>query len=305
MTKAQKRLEDYCLPEKNHEKRLVAQAQQVQTEIERWLPQTGQFAPLLALVSVSMDSALTVLMAVAITQIKALPIQSTLVADTVAFTDLFERYRKAFGDANAVAELPTSEETSTVLEKVSEIRKDFAKAGAFLNTMAECGILAGVQVAATFQAIAGYIEIRNEYLKTYLVVTDYSKESDDDSVLRDGVIQGLYGAITTAVGQYAPLILPKVFTQVPLIGGGFAILDVARTMNEKRKLVEERKSHLVALAKAHQERGQTDENYWLEDRLDDDEVALYELVHATAEMCTGLMTLAGSAQENPLRGVGS
>ena len=72
--------------------------------------------------------------------------------------------------------------------------------------------------------------------------------------------QGL-GAITTAVGQYAPLILPTVFTQLPLIGGGFAILDVARTMNEQRKLVEERKSHLVALAEAHRERGQTDENY--------------------------------------------
>jgi hypothetical protein len=312
VAKAQKRLENFCLPEKRHEKRLIAQAHQVQAEIERWLPQTGEFAPLLATVSAAMNYALAMFMDVAIKQIQALPSRETVVADTASIADVVDRIRKAFkkmadGDPNAVAELPTSEELSAALEKVSNIEKDLAKADDFLNTMAGCGILAGMQVAGALQAIAGYIETRNEYLRTYLVATDYSKESDDAKghVARAGVIQGIYGAITTAVGQYAPLILPTVFTQLPLIGAGFAILDVARTMNEKRDLVEERKSHLEALAEAHRERGQVDENYWLEDRLDDDEAALGELLNATVEMCVGLLTLAGSAQADQVTRVGS
>ena len=35
-----------------------------------------------------------------------------------------------------------------------------------------------------------------------------------------------------------------------------------------------------------------------------DEAALYELLKATIEMCIGLMTLARSAQADPVRGVG-
>ena len=312
VAKAQTRLENFCLPEKHHEKRLIAQAHQVQAEIERWLPQTGEFAPLLATVSAAMNYALAMFMDVAIKQIQALPSRETLVVDTAGVADVVNRIRKtlnkmADGDPNALAELPKPEELSAAREKVSDIEKDLAKADDFLNTMAGCGILAGMQVAAALQAIAGYIETRNEYLRTYLVATDYSKESDDAKghVARAGFIQGVYGAIATAVGQYVPRILPTVFTQLPLIGLGFAILDVARTMNEKRDLVEERKSHLEALAEAHRKRGQVDENYWLEDRLDDDEAALYELVNATVEMCVGLLTLAGSAQADPVTEVGS
>lgn len=210
------------------------------------------------------------------------------------------------GDANAVAELPTAKELCAASGKLSKIEMDLAKARDFLNMMAECGFLAGAQVAATFQTIAEYIETRNSYLMTYLEATDYFRESDDveDHTARDTAIQAVSGAITTAVGQYAPLILPKIFAQVPLIGGTFAILDVARTMNEKRKLVKERKNHLLELAKALQGRNATDEMGWLGARLKEDRTALDELVMSTVEMCRGLMTLAQSSQADSLKRVG-
>ncbi len=61
--------------------------------------------------------------------------------------------------------------------------------------------------------------------------------------------------------------------------------------------MEERKNHLWELAKAHKERGDTDEMRWLHHRLDDDLAALNALVTSTVEMCDGLMTLADSLTE--------
>jgi hypothetical protein len=58
--------------------------------------------------------------------------------------------------------------------------------------------------------------------------------------------------------------------------------------------VEERKNHLLELANAHQGRNATDEIISLDDRLDDDQTALNELVTATADMCLGLLNLAQS-----------
>jgi hypothetical protein len=298
--KAQERLRDYCFSENRHEEDLVKQAQQVEAEIERWLPHTGEFAPLLASVSATMNSTVTELMDGTIKQIQALPSHTTATTDIADIVAVVDQIRKALksmddGDANAGAKLPTARELDDAAGKIDNIKMDQAKAEDFLSTMAQCGFLAGAQVAATFQAIAGYIETRNAYLMTYIKATDYFRESGDTKehvALRDGAIQAAYGAITTAVGQYAPLILPSVFAQVPLIGGGFAILDVARTMNEKRKLVKERENHLLKLAKAHVERGFTDENFWLKARLRDDRAALDELVRATIEMCRGLRTLA-------------
>jgi hypothetical protein len=136
---------------------------------------------------------------------------------------------------------------------------------------------------------------------TYLEATDYSGESDDakQHIAREGVIQLLYDAVTTAAGQYAPLLLPKLFTQVPLLGGGFAILDVAKTINDKRKLVEERRIHLVELAEARRGRGEADEVRWLGGRLKDDQDNLAKLVKSTVDMGQGLMTLARFPQADP------
>ncbi len=298
VTKAQARLEFYSLPKFDHAKSLIDLAQQVKAELERWVPYTGQFTPLLFQVSVAMDFALTELMLVTIKQIKALRTNRTAVTDIEDIFAVLSQVRNALesGDLNAIKEATAPEALNPADKKISNIQEDLAKATDYLNTMAQCGFLAGVQVAATYQAIAGYIQTRNTYLMTYLEATDYFRESDAAKHidLQAGAIQAVYGAITTAVGQYAPLILPKVFAQVPLIGGGFAILDVARTMNEKRKLVEERKNHLLELANAHQGRGATDEIISLDDHLDDDQAALIELVTATADMCLGLLNLAQS-----------
>ena len=314
--KAQERLRTYCLPESDHDEDFVAKAQQVEIDIERWLPYKGQFAPLLALVSGTTDTAVTVLMADAINKIKALPFYRTGPADSAAVMAMMLQISKDFNslgddtdeDAKAAAISRMFATSEAAGEKIRGIDEDLAKTSDFLNTMAECGFLVGVQVAATFQTIAGYIEARRTYLITYLEATDYFRESDNakEHIVRRAVaIQALYDGITTAVGQYAPLILPKVFAQVPLIGGGFAILDVARTVNEKRKLVEERKRHILELAEAHQGRGSSDEMSRLARLLRNDRADLKALVTSTVEMCQGLITLARSAQADPLGGTGS
>ncbi len=242
-------------------------------------------------------------------QIQALPSHRTAPTDIEGAYALIIQVREALerGDANG---LPTIEETSTAKRKLDEIGMDLTKAQDLLNTMAGYVFLAGTQVAATFQTIAGYIESRSAYLTTYLQATAYVSQSGDPNehiVLRDSTIQGVFDMITTAVGQYAPLMLPKIFTQAPLIGGFFAIVDVARTMNDKRKSVEERKTHYLELAEAHRERGDTDEMDWLGCCLNDDRDALDDLVRSTIKMCDGLMTLAAgqSPQADPLSGAGS
>jgi hypothetical protein len=297
---AQKRLQTYCLPDRGHEKRLIDQAQQVEVEIQRLLPYPGQFAPLLALISGTTDSAITALMDTTIKRIQALPSYRTAVSDTMDVLAMLKQFSDALKRGDDGSEI-SDEELMDAKSKMDKIQMDNDTAVDFLKTMAECGFLAGTQIAASLQTIAGYIDARSAYLMTYLEATDYSGESDDakQQIAREGAIQLVYDAITTAVGQYAPLMLPKLFAQIPLIGGGFAILDVARTINEKRKLVEERKSHLLELAKAHQERGDTDEIFWLDDRLDDDRKALDDLVKSTVEMCDGLMTLARFPQADP------
>jgi len=298
VSKAQERLQLISLPEYDQEPVHVAQAQQVEAEIGRWSHVTT-LTPLLATVSVTMSVALGELMVRTMEQIRALPVQRTAVPDTVSILATFIRLREALEseDANALDAILTGE-VPAAREKLNRNEKDLARAEDFLDTMAQCGFLAGVQVAATFQAIAGYIDSRNAYLMTYLEATDYFKESDGVKhiVLRGGAAQFLYGAITTAIGQYGPQILPKVLAATPVIGGGFAIIDVARTLNEKRKVVEERRNHLVELAKARQGRGAVSEMAWLDGRLKDDRDTLGELVRATIDMCDGFKTLAKSPQ---------
>ncbi|WP_194924572.1 hypothetical protein [Catenulispora pinisilvae] len=297
--KAQERLQLIALPKYGQEPVHVAQAQRVEVEIERWLPHATTFVPLLAAVSATMKAALTELMVRTIRQIQELPVLRTGVPDAASVLATYDRLREALesGDANALDAIPT-EEISGALDKLNKNKEDLARAEDFLDTMAQCGFLAGVQVAATFQAIAGYMDSRNAYLVTYLEATDYFKAVDDAGgiVLRAGATQFLYGAITTAIGQYGPLILPKVLARTPVIGGGFAIVDVARTVNEKRKLVEERRNHLMELAEARQGRGPVSELAWLDGRLKDDRDTLDELVQATIEMCDGLVTLAQAPQ---------
>ncbi|WP_194903881.1 hypothetical protein [Catenulispora rubra] len=305
VAETQKRLQDYRLPKRDHERELLEKAEQVEAEVDRWLPHTVQFTPLLAVVSVGMDSALTELMAVALRKIRELPSLGSALETVESTFELLGRTLKALesaateGDAKALEALPTDIELSEASAKFKEIDDDLGHAKDALNVMAAYAVVAGVQVAATFQAIARYIESRNAYLITFLEATDRSGEPEGATssvVVRGGVIQGAYDAIATAVGQYAPIILPKIFTQFPLIGGGFAIFDVARTMNEKRKLVEERRRHFEELAEAHRARGDTDEVYWLKDRLKDDRGAVDELVKSTLDMCSGLTGLALAAQ---------
>ncbi|MBS2537800.1 hypothetical protein KGQ20_34110 [Catenulispora sp. NF23] len=299
--KAQERLRLISLPEYGQEPVHVVQAQQIEAEIEHWLSPATTFVPLLAAVSVTMNVALTKLMVRTIKQMRALPIQRTALPDTVSIVAAYDRLREAFesGDANLL-DAVLAQEVPAALDKLTKNNEDLARAQDHLDTMAQCGLLAGFHVAATFQAIAGYLDSRNAYLVTYLEATDYFKAVDDAGgiVLRAGATQFLYGAITTAIGQYGPLILPKVLARTPVIGGGFAIVDVARTVNEKRKLVEERRSHLMELAEARQGRGAVSEMAWLDGRLKDDRDTLDELVRATIEMCDGLKTLAEAPQSD-------
>ena len=78
-----------------------------------------------------------------------------------------------------------------------------------------------------------------------------------------------------------------------------------RSVNERRKLVEERKNHLLELARAHQGRGAADEVDDLRDNLRDDQDTLDKLVTSTAEMCRRIISAVRSAQAPPLLGPGS
>jgi len=243
-------------------------------------------------------------MAETIKRIQALPTYGTVVSDTMEIIAMLKRLKEDLDKGNDGTAI-SDEELRIARSKIDKIQMDQVKSVDFLKTMAECGFVAETQIAASLQTIAGYIEARSAYLMTYLEATDYSGKSDDAKqhfVLREGGIQLVYDAITTAVGQYAPLVLPKLFTQVPLIGGGFAILDVARTINEQRKLVEERRSHLLELAEARRGRGDTDEMRWLRRILKDDRAVLDALVMSTVDMSKGVMTLARFSQADPPRG---
>lgn len=297
---AEEQLRTYCLPKYGHEESFVEEARQVKAEIERWLPYKGQFAPLLDLISGTTDSTVRALMDATKEQIKALPSFRPGGSD---MTDVFAMFVRLKGeldkgnDGSAISDA----ELESAGTKIDKIQMDNAKALDFLITMAECGAFAGTQIAGALQTIAGYIEARRVYLMTYLEATDYSGESDDakQHIAREGAIQLLYDAVTTAAGQYAPLLLPKLFTQVPLLGGGFAILDVAKTINDQRKLVEERRIHLLELAEARRGRGEADEVRWLGGRLKDDQDNLAKLVKSTVDMGQGLMTLARFPQADP------
>lgn len=288
--KAQERLDVISLPKYGHEADHIAEAMQVRVDIERWLPHATEFASFLARVSTSMDSALGDLMVKATEKIKDLPLQS-VVTDTLDALAAFNAIRLAVesGDMDAL-----DKEAVIAHGKFEKVEENLAGVEDLLGVMAESGFLAGVHVAATFHTITGYIENRNDCLMTYLEATDYSGESDNVKrvVRRAGTFQTVYGAITIAIGQYGPLLLPKVLAGAPLIGAGFAIIDVARTINEKRKLVEERKRHLRELVDAHQGRGAVSEMTWLGHALEDDRGALEQLVSATLEMCSGLLAMA-------------
>jgi hypothetical protein len=317
VAKARERLQVHCLPEYHHSRDSVAKARQLEADLEWWLPYEGQFDPLLALVSGTTDYAVTVLMNDAINKIKALPFYRTGPADTAGVAALMAQMSENFNslgddldeDAKAAAISRIFAAAETAGEKIRGLDEDLAKTSDFLNAMAGGGFLAGAQVAATLQAVAEYIEARSLYLMTYIEATDYFGKSDDDKerlALRANASKLAYEAITTAIGQYAPVILPKVFAQVPLIGGGFAAFDFVRSVNERRKLVEERKNHLLELARAHQGRGAADEVDDLRDDLRDDQEALDKLVTSTAEMCRRIITAVRSAQvPPPLRGPGS
>ena len=287
--KARERLDVIADPKYGHEVSHIAEMRQVKAEIGRWLPHATEFAPLLDRVSLSMGSALGDLLAQAAGQIRELR-PDTVMTDTVSALAALSAIRLAIerNDMEAMGE-----ETTKAQSELEKINKKLASVQDRIDVMAESGFLAGVQVAATFEAITGYIENRNAYLATYLEATDYARESDEVKgiVRRGGVRQAVYGAITVAIGQYGPLVLPKVLASTPVFGAGFAIVDVARTVNEKRKLVEERRRHFEELADARQGRGSVSEMTWLGHTLEDDRDALAQLVSATLEMCAGLQAM--------------
>lgn len=285
------RLQRYRDAQNDHDPELVQKAESVEQQVTEWLPVLIAVQEVASKVSADqfLTKAHTAASAFAAHQKTVEESRGDIERSLIPFADRLANAQTAEACFEVLVAL--SDKELAKLRRVTDMSERFNAELAELQAIIRLEIAAEAEIAETFDSVRDFLEARHEVLVKYMRATDYfSGLEPKEQIGRKAGWEAMKQAAKVGIEFAATKAAPKTLEQIPVVGMGFAGIDLVREMRKSRREFQRRAEELRRLATAHEARGATDEVWALGRNLDLTNLAeLKALVEALGQWLDGLL----------------